>query len=51
MNCPDINEENSAYQIDEPNWLFEYLEQAFRVNYHFIASSILEILKADSETK
>ena len=26
INPDNINEESNAYQIDEPNWLFEYME-------------------------
>lgn len=46
-----FNMETSAYQIDEPNWLFDYMEQVFSFNYTFIDTGILKLLRNRSETK
>lgn len=51
INLPSLHQENSAYQIDEPNWLFEYMEEIFTSNFTFINNNILAVLKGQGETK
>lgn len=40
MNSENYKNEASAYQIDEPSWLFEYMEDVFHKNYECLLKII-----------